>query len=85
MRGPNSASADRIHIQSAISRAEVASALQAMGVDTKTAADRIAALTDDEARSLAYQIDAVPAGASSGGLWIALAVIVVLLVIWKWR
>lgn len=80
-----SASADRMHIQSVISRAEVANALQAMGVDTKTATDRVAALTDDEARSLANKIDAVPAGASSSGWWIAVAVIVVLLILWKWR
>jgi len=81
-----SAQAERSHIQSALSRAEVASALQSMGVDVNTAKERVAALTDEEARSLAGKIGAVPAGADSEGWLVAAIVIaVVLLLWWRWR
>lgn len=81
-----SAQAERGQIQTALSRADVAAALQSMGVDVKTAKERVAALTDEEARSLAGKIGAVPAGADSDGWWVAvLVVVVVLLVWWRWR
>ena len=81
-----SAQAERSQIQSALNRADVASALQSMGVDVKTAKERVAALTDEEARSLAGKIGAVPAGADSEGwLIVALIVAVVLLLWWRWR
>jgi hypothetical protein len=72
-----SAQAERSHIQSVLSRAEVASALQSMGVDVNT---------DEEARSLAGKIGAVPAGADSDGwLVVAIVIAVVLLLWWRWR
>ena len=80
------APAERMQIQSMLSRADVASALQSMGVDVKAAQERVAALTDEEARSLAGKLGNVPAGADSDGWWIAIAVIaVVLLIWWRWR
>ena len=78
-----SAQAERMQIQSALSRAEVASQLQALGVDVKLAQERVAALTDDEARSLAGKLPAVPAGASGDGL-VIVAVIVVAVLLWWW-
>lgn len=81
-----SAQSDRSQIQSALSRAEVASALQSMGVDVKTAQERVAALTDEEARSLAGKLGTLPAGADNNGWIIAVIVVaVVLLVWWRWR
>lgn len=80
-----SSQADRIHIQSMLTRADVASQLQALGVDLKMANERVAALTDDEARSLAGKLDAVPAGADSSGWWIAAIVVVALILWWRWR
>ena len=81
-----SAQTERMQIQSALSRADVANALQGMGVDVKTAKERVSALTDDEARSLAGKLHSMPAGADSDGWWIALIiVVVVLLVWWRWR
>jgi hypothetical protein len=81
-----SAQAERMQIQSTLSRADVASALQSMGVDVKTAQERVAALTDEEARSLAGKLGSVPAGADSGGWWIAVIVVAVLLLVWwRWR
>ena len=81
-----SAQAERAQIQSTLSRADVASALKSMGVDVKAAQERVAALTDEEARSLAGKLGTLPAGADSDGLWIAIIVVaVVLLVWWRWR
>ena len=82
----SSAQAERMQVQSMLSRADVASALASMGVDVKTAKERVAALTDDEVRSLAGKLGSVPAGADSDGWWIVLIVVaVVLLVWWRWR
>jgi hypothetical protein len=81
-----SAQTERMQIQIVLSRAEVASALQAMGVDVNAARDRVAALTDEEARSLAGKLGTLPAGADSDGWWIvAIVVVVGLLLWWRWR
>lgn len=71
---------DRGAVLSVIDRIEVASQLQAMGLDPKAAKDRVAAMTDEEVRTLANRIDSLPAGASSG--WAVAAVIVIALIIW---
>jgi hypothetical protein len=76
---------DRVLIQNALSRADVVTALKSMGVETTAAHDRVAMLTDDEARSLAGKLDSVPAGADSEGWWIAAIVVVGLLLWWRWR
>lgn len=81
---PPSAQSERAQIQSALSRADVASQLQALGVDMKLAHERVAAMTDDEARSLAGQLPAAPAGASGSGWWIAAVVVVAVLAWWWW-
>ena len=81
-----SAQAERTQIQSGLSRADVVAALQSMGVDVKTAKERVAALTDEEARSLAGKLGALPAGADSNGVWLAIAVVaIVVLLWWRWR
>lgn len=76
----SAAQAERMQIQSVLSRAEVSSQLQALGVDMKTAQERVAALTDDEARSLAGQLDSLPAGASDG--WWIVAIVAVGVIAW---
>ena len=75
---------ERTQIHSLLARADVTKQLQAMGVDTKVVQERVAALTDEEARSLAGKLNSVPAGASDGW-WILAAVIVGLIVWWRWR
>jgi hypothetical protein len=81
-----SAQAERAQIQGTLSRADVASALKSMGVGVKAAQERVAALTDEEARSLAGKIGTLPAGADSDGLWIAVIVVAVALLLWwRWR
>jgi len=76
-----SAGADRAAVTSLLTRSDVASQLQARGIDQSVAQQRIAAMTDQEVQALKGQIDALPAGASSDGAWVA-AVIIVALVIW---
>lgn len=49
-------------ILSALNRPEVMSQLEQMGVNRADAQARVAALTDEEAASLAAQIDSLPAG-----------------------
>ena len=45
-----------------MSRADVQQQLRSLGVDVERAKQRVAALTDDEIRSIMGQVDALPAG-----------------------
>lgn len=74
-----SAQAERQAVLSLISRSEVASQLQSLGVDLKTANDRVAAMTDEEVHSLAGQLNSLPAGANNGWAWAAVIIIGVLI------
>jgi hypothetical protein len=78
-----SAQSERMQIQNMLSRAEIASQLQALGVDVKAAQDRVAVMTDEEARSLAGKLPTAPAGASDDWVWIA-AIVVVAVAVWWW-
>jgi len=69
-----SAQADRAAVLNLISRSDVASQLQAMGLDAATAKDRVAALTDDEVRSLADKLQALPAGADGTAIVILILI-----------
>jgi hypothetical protein len=80
-----SAQADRAAVQSMLARSEVSSQLQTLGIDVATAKDRVAAMTDDEVRSLAGKLEALPAGASSNGWWIALIVVAAILLFYSWK
>ena len=66
------------HASSATHRERVELLLVQRGVEPAQAAGRAAALTDEEARQLAAEIDALPAGASAG---IGVAVLLVAYVI----
>lgn len=80
-----SAQADRASVLSLMSRSDVASQLQALGLDPQVAKDRVAAMTDEEVRSLAGKLDSLPAGARSNG-WAWAAVIIIAIVIWyNWK
>ena len=54
----------RATLLSALDRVEVADALASRGLSVDRARERVAALTDEEARQLAQRIDEAPAGAS---------------------
>ncbi len=73
------AQAARATVLSQLSRAEVASQLQSLGLTVQNAQDRVAALTDTEVAKLAGQIDSLPAGASSGGAILVIILIGVLI------
>lgn len=74
-----SSQADRAAVLSVISRSDVSSQLQSLGLDAATAKDRVAALTDEEVRSLNGQLQALPAG---GDGWVVAAVIVIAVLVW---
>jgi hypothetical protein len=80
--GIASAQDARTHIQATLARAELANQLQIMGIDPKTVQDRVAALTDDEARNLASDLHNVPAGASGG--WALVIIVLVIFGFWWW-
>jgi hypothetical protein len=80
-----SAQADRASVLSLMNRSDVASQLQTLGLDPQTAKDRVAAMTDEEVRSLAGNLNSLPAGAWSDG-WTWAAVIIIAVVIWyNWK
>ena len=76
---------DRATVLQFVQRDDVRRELQALGVDPAAAAERVAALSDQEVNALANRIDSLPAGGSTvvpilG--WILLAVVIYLYV---WR
>ena len=71
---------DRDQLAAALEREDVQASLEAYGVSPEEAAERVAALTDEEARELAQNIDALPAG-GSGTVTILLLVIIILLLL----
>ena len=82
-----SAQADRDTVASFLSRGDVASQLQAMGLSAKSAQDRVASLSDQEVQQLAGKISSLPAGADTGdvviGILVIAAIVVVVWYLWK--
>lgn len=74
------ARAARAAVTSFVSRADVAGQLQALGLTTQNAKDRVAALTDAEVAKIAGQIDSLPAGAHS----VAILLIILIGVLLWW-
>ena len=83
----SSAQADRAAVLGFVNRGDVARQLQSLGIDPKSAQERIAALSDQEVRSLAGKIDSLPAGADSSDWAIGILVVAVIAVVawylWK--
>ncbi|MCG5527737.1 MULTISPECIES: PA2779 family protein [Halorhodospira] len=73
------AASDRDRVQEALQREDVQQALTDYGVDPAQAEERVAALSDEEARELAERIDQQPAGA---GVSIGATTILLLVIIW---
>ena len=76
--------ADRNAVLSFVSRADVSSQLQAFGLDTTNAKDRVSAMTDEEVRYLSGRIQSMPAGAGSSTGWVLL-IIIIAVVWWAWK
>lgn len=71
---------DRAMLAGALDRPEVVAQLQVMGLDASTAKQRVAAMTDEEVRTLAGNLDSLPAGAKTNGwAWAAVILIGVLI------
>lgn len=75
---------DRAALIDLVARADVSARLQALGVDPVEVKSRIASMTEQEVRSLAGQIDSLPAGALSNGGAILLILVVAGIVWWLW-
>jgi hypothetical protein len=75
--------AERGAVLNFVTRGDVASQLQAFGLDPATARDRVAAMTDDEVRQLAGRINTAPAGADVAGL--LLLIVVIAVIWWAWK
>lgn len=77
---------DRTTAPNLLVRSELASQLQSLGVDSKTALDRVAAMTDQEVRSLAGEINSLPAGAWTNSQWGWFAAILIgIFIVYKWK
>jgi len=72
--------ADRTALLSLVARPDVASRLQAFGVDPSQAKARVQSMTDEEVASLSQRIESLPAGASDAG-WL-LVIIIIGAVVW---
>jgi hypothetical protein len=68
-------SADRTTVLNVLSRTDVASQLQSLGIDPAQARDRVQAMSDQEIAALASRLDSLPAGASDGGALVLIIVI----------
>lgn len=79
-----SAQADRATVLSFASRSDVAGQLQGLGLDPATAKDRVAAMTDQEVRSLAGNLNSLPAGADSSLAW-AVIIVLAIMLYYYWR
>lgn len=71
----------RARIEAMLERHEVRAQLIALGVDPQAAYDRVAALSDAEAQSLAKHMDNLPAGGSALGLIIGVGLFVFLVLL----
>jgi hypothetical protein len=78
-----SSQVDRSAVLSFVSRADVASQLQSMGLDAASAKDRVAAMSDAEVSYLAGRINSLPAGADTAGVILLLLVIAAIWWVWK--
>ncbi len=77
-----STSADRDRVIAFVQRDDVRRQIEALGIDPDEAAARVAGLSDEEIRTVAGRLDALPAGQSAVGavLSAALVIFIVLLV-----
>lgn len=79
----SNAQSERSAVLSLINRADVARDLQSYGVDLSSARDRVAALTDEEVRTLAGTLNTAPAGASEGWVIVILVGVILWFVFWR--
>ena len=66
---------DRTTVLEFLGRADVATQLQSLGLDARSATERVAAMTDSEVQMLAGKINSMPAGADGTGVLILLLLV----------
>lgn len=81
MTAPAPADAERDKVQAFLERATVAQRLQAMGVSGVAAADRVAAMDQEEIHTLAQRIDSLPAGGNFSNSDIIIILLTVILLV----
>jgi hypothetical protein len=79
IQAANAAQQNRDRIAAAMNRPEVMSQLEKLGVNKADAQMRVAALSDDEAATVANKIDSLPAG-GDGVVGVLLFIFVLLLI-----
>ncbi len=72
---------ERERVKALVARPDVAKKLEALGVPPSDAQARVDALTDEEVRTLAANLDALPAGGLATQEWLLIIIAVLLLVI----
>jgi hypothetical protein len=75
--------ADRDTILNFVTRADVASQLQSLGIDASTAKDRVAAMSDEEVQSMVARINTMPAGGDAVGLVLLILVLAAIWYVWR--
>ena len=76
----SASSADRTTVLNVLSRTEVASQLQSLGINPAQARDRVQAMSDQEISALANRLESLPAGADSSGA--VLLIIIIAAAVW---
>lgn len=80
MTTPSQMDADRTKVLNFLERANVVQKMQALGVDSIAAKDRVAALSQEEVHALAQRIDSMPAGAALENTDIIIILLAIILV-----
>lgn len=73
------ADSNRIKVRAFFERADAQHQLEKMGIDARVAKTRVDNLTDEEVAQLAQQIDELPAGGGMGTVFVAAAVVFLVL------
>ncbi len=74
--------ANRDKVNDFLSRGDVITKFEALGLSAATAQERVNAMTQQEINRIAGKIDSLPAGAASGTTWWVIGVLVVGLIVW---
>ena len=74
--------ANRDKVNDFLSRGDVVKKFEALGLNAATAQERVNAMTQQEINRIAGKIDSMPAGATSSGVWWAVGLVVIGLIVW---
>ena len=75
--------AERSTVLNFLSRSDVAAQLQALGLDSSNAKERVAAMSDQEVQALAARIDSLPAGGDAVGVLLLILIVAAIWYVWR--